>query len=87
MALAGLVVLFALGLVGFYQYSADKGDGLEVTMEEGDVEEEGQVWSAPLEYGDDYTRSLTMGLLGFTFLAVLTLAYGHLLRRRQRVDS
>lgn len=87
LAVVGLVVLFALGLIGFYHFSANKGDGLEATMEEGRVEEGEPVWSAPLEYGEDYGHSLAMGLLGFLLLMALTLGYGHLIRWRQRADT
>jgi len=87
LGLLGVVVLFAIGLIGFYAFAADKGDGLEVTMEEGGVTEDEPVWSAPLEYGEDYAGSLVMGLLGFALLLGLTLGYGYLLRWRQSADA
>ena len=38
-----IAVLFPLGLIGYYAFGSDLGDGLEVTMEKGGVEEGGEV--------------------------------------------
>lgn len=84
-AIIGLVLLFAIGLVGFYVFSATSGDGLESTMEENGVSEGEPVWSAPLDYGDDYGGSLVMGIVGF-FL-ILSLMLGLFLRARSRKRS
>jgi hypothetical protein len=75
-ALAGIIVVFAIGLVGFYIFSAEYGDGLEATMECAGVEEAEPVYTGPLGYGDSYLGSLAMGAIGFfaTLLAVYLLA-------------
>ena len=59
-----IAVLFPLGLIGYYAFGSDLGDGLEVTMEKGGVEEGGPVLRSPLNYGSDYASTLLMGLLG-----------------------
>jgi hypothetical protein len=63
--MSGIIILFAVGLVGFFVFSAPYGDGLEKTMEEGEVEESDPVYQAPLDYGDNYPLALSMGCLGF----------------------
>jgi len=65
----GILLVFSIGLVGFYAFSAPYGDGLEVTMEEAGVEEGEPLFTAPLEYGEDYIASLLMGVLGFALTA------------------
>jgi len=85
--LVAVLLLFALGLVGFYRFAADLGDGLEVTMEEAGIEEGEPVWSAPLGYGDNYAASLLWGVLGFALVLGLTTGYGRLLRKREHPDS
>jgi len=82
-----VLLLFALGLVGFYRFAAELGDGLEVTMEEAGIEEGEPVWNAPLEYGDSYTASLLWGVFGFALVLGLTVGYGRLLRNLEHPDS
>ena len=60
----GIIILFAIGLVGFFIFSAPYGDGLEKTMEAGEVEESEPVYSAPLDYGDNYLLAFSMGCIG-----------------------
>ena len=64
-ATLAIVVLFSIGLVGFYIFSAPYGDGLEVTMEKAGVEEGEAHWTAPLDYGENYWSSLAMGIVGY----------------------
>lgn len=64
-AVAGILVAFAAGLVLFFIFSAPYGDGLEMTMEHGGVEESEPVYKAPLDYGEDYPAALLVGILGF----------------------
>jgi len=72
-AIIGTIVLFAAGLVFFFVFSAPYGDGLEKTMEISGIKEYEQVYSAPLDYGEDYSTSLIMGIIGF--FAVLSITY------------
>ena len=80
---AGILLLFAIGLVGFYIFYVEYGDGLEVTMEEAGVDEPEPFYSGLLGYGDNYLGSLAMGIIGFfvTLLAVYLLA--RLLRKNE----
>ena len=39
LVIIGIIILFAIGLVGFFIFSAPYGDGLEKTMDAGDVED------------------------------------------------
>ena len=73
--MVGIIILFSIGLVGYFEFSADYGDGLEVTMEEAGVEEHDQIWEAPLDYGEDYGSALVAGLIGFGI--TLGAVYGH----------
>lgn len=73
LASMGILVLFAIGLVGFFVFSDGLPDGLDKTME-GSGADPGDPWfTAPLEYGEDYLTSLLMGVIGFaiTLMAVL----------------
>lgn len=74
-AVVGIMLLFALGLVFFFAFSADLGDGLERTMEEGDAGEESSGYEAPFGYGDDHGSAFVAGIIGF--LVVLTVAIGY----------
>lgn len=75
MILGAILAVFAIGLVGFYLFSAEQGDGLEVAMEDAGVEEAEPVYSGPLDYGGNYLATLAMGIIGFlvTLLAVYLL--------------
>lgn len=76
-AVIGIFLMFSIGLVGYFAFSAEFGDGLEKTMEDAGVSEGEAVWSAPLDYGEDYTSALIMGIVGFflTLAAMLGLSY------------
>ncbi|HRU12148.1 MAG TPA: hypothetical protein P5189_06285 [Methanomassiliicoccales archaeon] len=71
-AAMGVLLLFAIGLVGYFALSAGSPDGLERVMEDNGVEEGDQLWSAPLDYGGDWGTAFVAGLIGFalTFGAV-----------------
>ena len=78
-----IVIAFALGLVMFFAFSAEFGDGLEMTLEEAGVEEADQVLSAPLSYGDNYIVSLIMGIVGAALVLGLTWGIGKGLSKRE----
>lgn len=79
---AGIFIVFAVGLVGFYLFSADYGDGLEVTMENGGVSESEPVYSGPLDYGENYTSSLLMGIVGFFTTLIVSYSAIRILRKK-----
>ena len=83
--LAGVAILLilAIGLVGYFAFSAAYGDGLERTMEDSGVEESEPFWSAPLNYGEDYIGALFAGAVGFTLVLLLILGYLYLVKRRK----
>lgn len=64
-ATVAILAAFAVGLIGFWAFASDLGDGLEKTMEDAGKEEPEQVWQAPFDYGDDYATSLIAGIIGF----------------------
>jgi hypothetical protein len=60
-------------------FSADKGDGLEKTMEEAGISEGEPVYQAPLSYGEDYPSAFVAGIIGVMItlgLAFLVLQIG-----------
>jgi hypothetical protein len=80
--ISGIVTLFAIGLVGFFVFSAPDGDGLENTMEQAEVEEDEAVYTAPLDYGDNYPLSLSIGLLGFAVTLFIVFIVSWILRKK-----
>jgi len=79
--ISGIIILFAIGLVGFFIFSAPYGDGLEKTMEEAEVEESEPVYQAPLDYGDNYALALSMGCIGFAITLFAIYIVSWLLRK------
>ncbi len=86
-AILGLFALFAIGLVGFFAFSAAFGDGLEVTMEEAGVEEGEPLWHAPFSYGEDYFGALLAGILGFVAVVGLTYAYLRTTKKSKKAEE
>lgn len=83
-ASAVVIVLFAIGLLGYFAFSAAFPDGLEKVMEENGVEEAEQIWSAPLSYGEDWGGALIAGLIGFALTFGLAFLYLRGMRSRQK---
>jgi len=81
---AVVLVLFAIGLVGYFALSAAFPDGLEKVMEENGVEESEQLWSAPLSYGDDWTGALIAGVIGFFLTLIIVLFYSKAMKARKK---
>lgn len=74
-ACIAILLVFSVGLVGFFLVSNGLPDGLDKTLEEhGTGEGSEPVWSAPLDYGSNYFAALVMGIVGF-FLT-LALVWG-----------
>lgn len=82
-AALAILLAFAVGLVGFYLFSAEYGDGLESTMDGAGVEESEPAFGGILGYGDSYIASLAMGIIGF----LATLAAVYLLARLMRKND
>ncbi|MHC1709739.1 MAG: cobalt transporter [Methanomassiliicoccales archaeon] len=74
-AMAVVLVLFAIGLVGYFAFSAAFPDGLERVMENNGVEEGEPFYTAPLNYGDGYWGALIAGIIGFTLTFGLVYVY------------
>jgi len=82
-AIIGIVAIFAVGLVLFFIFSAGYGDGLERTMEEAGAEEQDPVYSAPLDYGEDWPTAFLAGIVGFAVVFVVVIAYLKISNRRK----
>lgn len=74
-AAALVMVLFAIGLVGYFAFSAAFPDGLERVMEDNGIEEGEPFYTAPLSYGEDYWGALLAGLAGFAITFGLVYLY------------
>lgn len=83
---AGILLVFAIGLVGFYIFSAEYGDGLEVTMEEAGVEDPEPLYTSPLDYGEDYGSTLVIGVIGFFVTLVAGYAIARTMRKKDAPD-
>ncbi|UCF08650.1 MAG: cobalt transporter [Thermoplasmata archaeon] len=81
-AISGIIVLFCLGLVFYFAFSAPYGDGLERTMEEGEAEEGEPSYAAPFDYGDDYANALAAGILGFIIVLLCVLLFAKFMRKK-----
>ncbi|MFQ6107030.1 MAG: cobalt transporter [Thermoplasmata archaeon] len=81
-AFAALLVILVVGLALFVIFSSSLADGLEKTMELGDVEEEEPFYHAPLDYGSDYFSAFMAGLIGLAFALLLTIGVAMVVRRR-----
>ncbi len=83
-AALGITVLFGIGLVLFFMFSAGMGDGLESVMEAAGVEEVTPLFGGLMGYGEDYLSALVAGIIGFAAVfAVIYLAF----RRRKAAEE
>jgi hypothetical protein len=80
--LISVLIILAVGLAFFFAVSADLPDGLERTVEHGDVEEGEPYYDAPLDYGGDYTSALLAGFLGLVLALLIVIGLGLILRKR-----
>ncbi len=74
-AAAVVMALFAIGLVGYFAFSAAFPDGLERVMEDNGLEESEPFYTAPLSYGEDYWGALIAGITGFAITFGLMYLY------------
>jgi hypothetical protein len=77
-----IIVLFGIGLVFFYIFSAPYGDGLEKTMEIAGVTESEPIFQAPFDYGTNYITSLIVGCIGFFLVLCIFIIIGRTLRKK-----
>ena len=86
--LAVIVVLgiFALGAVGYWLISAGMPDGLERTMENAGVGEQGPIYQAPLDYGGDYPMYVLMGAVGFFAVLISALGIAKLMAKKNETQ-
>jgi hypothetical protein len=83
-AFMALMVLFAIGLVGFFAFSAMYGDGLERTMEDNGISEGEPIYTAPLSYGDNYGGALLAGIIGFAIVFGVLFLYLRIVKARRQ---
>lgn len=82
-AILAILVVFSVGLVGFYIFSSMYGDGLERTMQDSGVQEGESQYTAPLDYGESYGGSLVMGIVGFVLVLAVVLGFMLVARNRK----
>jgi hypothetical protein len=70
-----ILLAFSIGLVGFFLVSEGRPDGLETVLEGQGVEETAPIWTAPLDYGSDYLSALSMGIIGFGLVLLVSFGY------------
>ncbi len=81
-ATVGILLAFAVGLIGYFAFSASSGDGLEKTMENGGLDPH-SAYQAPLSYGDGYLGSLVAGIIGFSITLGAVYGYMKLSKRKK----
>lgn len=81
-AIIVILVLFSIGLIFYFIFSADYGDGLEKTMENAGVEEGKPAYKAPFSYGDNYPFTFLMGCVGFFLVLCCVYLYGKVVRKK-----
>jgi hypothetical protein len=81
-AMIGISLIFCVGLVFFFMFAEPYGDGLEKTMEEGEIEEGEPTYKAPFDYGDNYLTALLMGLFGFVIVLICILFFAKFMRKK-----
>jgi len=82
LAIIGILIIFAIGAVGYWIFSSELPDGLERTMEDAGVTEDSAAYQAPLSYGDNYLDYLLMGLVGFTSVLAIAFVMGKLMAKK-----
>lgn len=82
-AVLGIVVLFAIGLMLYFMFSATYSDGIEKTMEQSGIQEHRPVYTAPFAYGDDYFTALVAGLIGAGITFGTVYGYLRVVRRKR----
>lgn len=85
-AIIVLLVVFAIGAVGYWILAADQPDGLERTMENAGVSEQEPMYKAPLDYGGDYPMYLLMGFIGFAAVLLVSLGIAKLMAKKNETQ-
>ncbi len=76
LTMLGVAVLFIL----LIPFASSYPDGLENAMEKFSVAEKA-IYNAPLSYGDTFTQSLLMALVGMAVVCALAMGIAYLSRR------
>lgn len=71
----GMAVLFGIGLVLFFMFSAGMGDGLETVMEQAGISEGEPLFGGLLDYGDAFLPALLAGAVGSIAAFILVFLY------------
>ncbi len=82
-----IVLAFAVFLVLYFAFSADKGDGLEKTMEDSGTSEGEPLYKAPFSYGEDYPAALAAGVFGIFATLGFVILIGRLIKKAQEKGS
>lgn len=85
-AIVMILIAFAIGLVFFFAFASELGDGLERTMEEGSAEESSD-YEAPMDYGDGYAGAFLAGLIGFLVVLAMIVGYGRTRNSGERPNA
>lgn len=81
-AIVAILVIFAIGAIGYWVFSSELPDGLEKTMEEAGVEEQEPIYRAPLSYGEDYLSCILMGVVGFISVLIVSFIIGKAMAKK-----
>jgi cobalt/nickel transport system permease protein len=79
LAVLAVIVAFVIALPFYILYASDGRDGLEQTMADAELGEDGPLLASPFSYGETYFETLFAGILGFAATMVLALIVSRLL--------
>lgn len=85
-AAMAILFVFMIGALGYFAFSADGPDGLERTMENAGVAEQGPVYDAPLDYGENYQAYLLTGAIGFVAVIAVSLFIAKMLAKKNETQ-
>ncbi len=82
LAALAVIMAFVIALPFYILYASDGRDGLEQTVADAGLDEDGPLLTAPFSYGETYFQTLFAGILGFAATMVLALFVSRLLNAR-----
>ena len=86
LAVIVVLVVFTIGTVGYWIFSAGMPDGLERTMENAGIGEQEPVYKAPMDYGGDYPMYILMGAVGFFAVLISALGIAKLMAKKNETQ-